>query len=1093
MTIKKLGSVILALCLLLGICSPASGEVVGDTSTTTGVDVVIVLDMTSSMYPTQSKSGNDPNGYRIDATSMLIGMMDMDGSRVAIVPFASAPGKPVDIIGFTDVSNSQSRLDLISKIYTDYPGKKLPDTNIGAALMKADQMLLDREDKTNRPMIVLMTDGQNDIAKTKENPSGLISVPHSLRWENEQIVDKGTESYNTEKADTVTYEAFLCAQKNGIPVYTVALGTEPDKTSTGRGISLIDISLGTGALECQKVNKAEAQNLPAFFAKVLANQIGSSVEYTATPTPVEGQDGTYEVKIPILNEKVLETNVILPVKNKKGGSFSGIDADSIELIDSTGARVNGNSEITMFRGFANSHFAMIKIREARNPGMWTMRFQSDSDPSSISFNILYKYNIKFGVEVLTPVGGTEFYKTDKLNVKGRFMEESGSSAEDSALYRDHTGEAGYEDWMTIRSNWKLYRASSEGRATGDVLKEGTLNANTVQNLFETQINLAEGERLPSGHYLLVVNASGAGLDRTVNIPLELKNHEPAAGEFSQTIHVNKTDVGEDATWTVEGTSGQLTKNAREIVTDKDDDDVQFDLRPADVESQSLVEMTVDQESGVISYKTVLESEKIKAGTARYELHYNDMDGGTGSIPVTLEIVSDIDVLRDKYDFEVKITDESGNETNTFLKNKPVKITARLKDKETGTYDTEGIIGRLKQKLTIADLKSGETVVADGVMTLNGDALEYTVESTGNKEAQWSVRLNVEPFEHSQIIEIPGSNSPEPRETETVTINCDGEKVPGFLSSVIGENTPDDDPARIVAIKGLFTDKDNDELSYDEPRFIIPATGEAADPAVIHADKAGEGEDAVYTIIVSGNTTGLFNFTAEGEMHLTARDGDGGTGDYVRKVTIVDLYNKMLTYIVIIIIALIALIILYLIIHQIRKPVFPKLNMTIREEPSLYESGSETLSPVKQYTNINKLGVDADMANKHGISMELLQNIIVKPIRSRMSVGVICKKPAPGHEVMLEDVRMKPKKAYTWKVGQELTIRSENGDGLVAVKLEDRPDTDETYEEFKGDEWSEIDESAASRGGRKHSRKAERKAPPVEEEPSTSGSSDDFDF
>ena len=379
------------------------------------------------------------------------------------------------------------------------------------------------------------------------------------------------------------------------------------------------------------------------------------------------------------------------------------------------------------------------------------------------------------------------------------------------------------------------------------------------------------------------------------------------------------------------------------------------------------------------------------------------------------------------------------------------------------------------------------------MTLNGDALEYIVETTGNKEAEWSINLTVNPFEHSQVIHIPGSSDPVAAETENVTINCDGKKVPGFLSSLVGADTPDDDPARIVTIKGLFTDKDNDRLEYDEPRFIDPATGEAIEPEVIHAEKAGEGEDAVYTIVVSGETTGLFNFTKGGEMHLTARDGDGRTADYIRKVTIVDLYNKMLTYIVIIIIGLIVLIILYLIILQIRKPVFPKLNMTIREEPSLYESGSETLSPVKSSTNINALGVDSDMANKHGISMELLQNIIVKPLRSRMSVGVLCKKPAPGHEVMLEDVRMKPKKAYTWKVGQELTVRSENGEGLVAIKLEDRPDTDETYEEFKGDEWSEIDENAASRGGKKHSRKAERKAPPVEEEQSTSGSSDDFDF
>lgn len=1084
MNLKKVLSSILVLCLLLALAPFAAGEVmVEDTSTTTGIDVVVVLDMTNSM---KENPGNDPFNYRVDATAMLIGMLDMDGSRVAVVPFADAPGKPVAITDFTDVSSSQKRKDLIDKIYKNYPDKIRPNTNIGAALMKANQMLLTRADQSNRSMIVLMTDGQNAI-----NPKEKVLVKPSLRWENGQIVEKKNgEDYDTEKADIVTNEAFLCAKANNIPVYTIALGTDPTTVKTSKGISLTDISLGTGALECQKVNKEEAQKLPTFFAKVLANQIGSSVEYTAEPEKVKGEKDTYEVKIPVPNSKVLETNIILPVKAGVGkGSFSGIVPDSFELRDSTGARKNISNEITMLSGFTNSHFAMIKIREPNNPGMWTLRFKSEQDPKNASFNILYKYNIKFGVDIQNASGSPDIYKTDKLNVVARFVEENGNPAEDSELYKDHKGEDGYADWMTIRSAWTLCRTNSEGSAIGDPLKKGNLTANTVQNQFETKIDLSEGDKLPSGHYLLVVTAAGAGMNRTVEIPLDLKNHEPVANEYSETIEVNSTEAGKEDTWKVDTTSGKLKKKATEIVADADNDPVQFDLRPADSNAQSVAVMTLDQATGEISFKTVQSGDKIKPGTARYDLHYNDQDGGTGKVAVTLVVHSEVDAMLEAYDLEVKITGDNTPGGDDYLKNTPMTITARLKDKASSTYASGDILAPLKRHIDIADQISGVSVVTNGELVLNGDALEFSIPSTGNQAAEWAVNLVVDPYEpYTTIIRIPNDNTPVPAADDRVTVNCNGNGVPGF----IGENTPEDDSSRIVAISGLFTDADGDLLSYGEPRFVDPATGAEISSNIIRAEKAGEGEDAVYTVYVSGEDTSLFRFSMGSEMRLTATDGDGKTADYVRTITIVDLHNKMITYIIMALIAIAILVILYLIVHQIRKPVFPKLNITTREEPSLYESGSETLSPVKTYTNINALGVDGDMADKHGISLDLLQNIIIKPVRSRTAVGVLCKKAVPGHEVMLEDVRMKPKKEYAWKIGQELTVRSENGDGLVALKLEECPDGNEVYEDFQNDEWADVDENVTNNGGKKYSRKAQKKTLPVEEEQNF-GSTDDFDF
>ena len=116
-TTKRILTVLLAVCLLFGMVSFAAGEeTAGDTSATSGIDVVIVLDMTNSMRK-ENNRGNDPFGYRIDVTAMLIGMLDMEGSRVAIVPFAGKVMDDIMIKDLTDVSTTESRRDLINHIY----------------------------------------------------------------------------------------------------------------------------------------------------------------------------------------------------------------------------------------------------------------------------------------------------------------------------------------------------------------------------------------------------------------------------------------------------------------------------------------------------------------------------------------------------------------------------------------------------------------------------------------------------------------------------------------------------------------------------------------------------------------------------------------------------------------------------------------------------------------------------------------------------------------------------------------------------------------------------------------------------------------
>ena len=397
------------------------------------------------------------------------------------------------------------------------------------------------------------------------------------------------------------------------------------------------------------------------------------------------------------------------------------------------------------------------------------------------------------------------------------------------------------------------------------------------------------------------------------------------------------------------------------------------------------------------------------------------------------------------------------------------------------------------------LKAKETCRCGAVLNMATPVtvLEYVAESTGNRKADWKVTAEINYFEPvSQEISIPNHSAPVAVNDAPLTLCCDGEKVPGFLGGMVGKETAADDPLRTISTHDLFTDADNDQLEYSLPVFL-DASGEALDAEKISTDPAAPAEDGKYLIRFSGDTTGVFHDSFSARLVVTATDGDGQVTEYTRSVTVVDLYNRMMTYLVILLIAIVLLIILILIIHQIRKPRFPMLNMTIREEPSLFESGSETLSPVKTPTNANAIGVDSDMAAKHNISMELLQNIIVRPVRSRTSVGVACKKMIPGHEVMLEDVQMKAKKHYIWRVGQELSVRSQSGEGLVAIKLEDRSSIDsdsQVMQGFGGDgDWSAADqEQTVTSAERRHSRQVERKNKPAQEE-TFSGGNDDFDF
>ena len=1112
---KRILASILVFILMLGsILGAASADAVRDDSAAFGVDMVIVLDMTNSMQqPNDAKKGNDIYGFRKDATAMLIGMLDMDRSRVAIVAFAGSPmeAKDINLSELRTVSDQESRDKLLAAIYSI--GNK-PRTNLGAALMKANQILDSREDKTNLPAIILMTDGNNDMSSPEAD---FENVNDSWRWEDGQIVNKGTEKYTTDLANKVTREAVACASELGFPIYTVSLTQDPDEAKNG-GMSLRAIAQGTGLENgCWYVeNKDSAKDLPGFFAEVLADKIGSSVQNHAKPEKVEGEANTYQVTIPVLNKSVLETNIIIPTKSSKG-SISSIDPNSIKILNADGVPQTEFMGVSVMREKTQGHFALVKIRQPRTTGLWKLQFTSTNPPDDIIFNILYNYDIQLtATATVSGPDPQDFYKNDVITLRSNFVDGAGNASTDPDLYTDHSGDAAYEDWMIMKARWELYPLNASGQLSAEPVKTGELSLDSFRYLYEGQVDLHE-ERLLSGNYHLIVYVNGAGLSRKVTIPVYLKNREPVGSDYLKPIVANRTNDRADpeGSWTVRGTSGTMDLKAGEIITERDNDTLSFNLVPEDnVEQAATMELLDD---GTIAFTTQPADggEGIKDGSAVYRLYYSDGDNGEGSVQISLNIMSEfVEKLLKKYDPELTVTDGQGAAVTEFKKNSPLFVAVRLKDKEgTGYAGAEELeMFGLGCRLTITntlDEENPEPIISNMNMEMQGDAYAYEID-TGNKQAKWEISAEVDFYENpvTATVTIPNKGGPEivqellAKQEEPLTLYCDGERAAAIplIGGLFSTDTAEEDPARDICTTAMFKDGDNDRLLVYDPVFMNPATGERMDHKAISAveKEAEEGsEEKHYLVNFDGESTGLFRFSFDAVMNVTAEDGDGLTATFTRKVTVVDQYNKMLTILVAAGILIVAVTVLCLIIHQVRKPVFPKLNVAVSEGTSLYDSATEELSPTKQATNANAMGVDGDMADRHHIALALLQRIIIFPIRSRNGVGVVIKAKLEGHVVMLRDQPLKSKKKYTWNKGEELVIQHPSGDGPVILKLEDRPaeDFSDVTGGFgeEGDWSSDSGSSDSGSSGKKHSRKVKRGETPKAEETASGGGSDDFDF
>ena len=493
----KRTKILLASFLILNLCMSLFGVAVAREASSSAnilaLDVVIVIDQSTSMYSlsrsNNSVSGNDRNGYRLEAASMMLGMCDVERSRAAIVPFAkdlmikgrnTTTGKLLDI---SMLGNNNNRSAMIKELSGMNGGTK-GDTNIGLALEYAVELLTGPafEDRGNRPVILLLTDGQLSLSKDDNSKA---EDPAKMEVSREQMAAA------TEKA-----------KENGIAIHTMALlGSSSFDTS-----ELAEIAKKTGGIFSSVKN---SNDLPTSFNEIFAHEIGSDVASLQGEMMAIG-NGQYRLDIEIPNRSVVEANIMIENSallldaRRKAAVMDLYAPDSSQ----TPVQPNGKDVIRV----DTNYFTFFKIVRPQNVGKWSI-LMSERRPgvtvNAAAINVVFSYEMKLEANIKKG----EMYKSDTLSFDAVFMQE-GQKSPDEALYR--SGNPLDPNVMTAQ-----YSITKEGKQ----YNAGTMDVIEGEK-FTFNKPLAEVDIQNGGQYLLTVTVQGAGLLRTVEVPFTVTNHAP---------------------------------------------------------------------------------------------------------------------------------------------------------------------------------------------------------------------------------------------------------------------------------------------------------------------------------------------------------------------------------------------------------------------------------------------------------------------------------------------------------------------------------------------------------------------------------------
>ncbi len=1043
---RVLGLLLACMLLLTSLYVP-SASAAGGSGTVTANDIVIVVDISSSMRWRDDNNrihGNDPEGYRFDAAQVVVGMCDMEHSRVAIVPFAgNVYGADTEFTPISDMMERQAKLSGIEDRRYTTQG----DTDVGNALNYAIKLLIEREDKTNAPMIIVLTDGEQAISKNNQGRYRTNETVYVWNFATNSYEIQSIQRYDVNDAAEQLNKAVEAAKTNNIPIYTVALNAEEMTQFAG---DLSRIANETGGTYHGTSLSDDVSTLPVVFGKMFATQIGSSLRETLGAEAVDGKKGYYRVEIPILNLSVLEANVYIPLTN--------VDADSIALYDNNGnIRTSGGQDVVKLDA-ANFRLYKIYSSSARTIGTWTLEFKLKDDSKSVddvSLNLLYHYDVEFksklGSANLAPAFVSQsnppsFGKCDALKVSGSFytVDDQGNltPSTDSNLYADYGN-----GWETI--NVTCYVTDAAGNRKG---KTVTLQSNHL-NAFDLSIDLTQIDKdengrstLTSGSYVLHVNAEGAGMNRTEEIPFVLTNTAPVAtANLQHNVRVN------DETLTAQGQiqsqqGSVLLTGPNTFFRDDDNDPLAISVTAGNGADILNVQPRLgDDGLWYLDYNTVVDpiTGKEKFGTAEYTLTVDDGDGGRQDFAFTFYVTSNVDSVIDNFTW-VTTQDGIDETTQTAGKNSPITFTLTLTnpqdpsvqidptqlkgtvhitddqgridipvpmdqwDPDTrtlkGTYTTDNRYGVLKAecRYTYAGVKV-EDPANTGAPTNANRMMDY----------QFTIP-NTPPAVNEETVENYGAKvsqiQPNTYKVTGVTLTCS--PLPAFLSFV---ETPTPEEKRTFDLNQWFKDGENEQLTY---AIVNPGDGS------LTCDLNG---DAVLITPLSAGSTVVV---------VSATDGDKEVAQIELHIGVVSLVMKWL---IILAVAVAVIIVIYMIYLASRPRYFKGMLLTVRSNTAIDPDQIIESIHGQKKIKLDTYVVEPTALEKSNVTRDDLAMLTISPLRGR-SPKIKLKfnanrKSLANPSVELGGVEMMPGKALEWACDTDLVVRnSAGGSNLLRITL-----------------------------------------------------------
>ncbi|HHX59210.1 MAG TPA: VWA domain-containing protein [Epulopiscium sp.] len=349
----------------------------------TNIDAMIVIDVSGSM------KASDPNRLAQEAIKLFTDMMSAQGDKIGLVAYSDKVVNERAMVSLDDEKEKEEFKDFVKGLK---PGG---DTDISLGLKRAVKILDTNKDPQNKPLIIILADGNNDLGKNNSRT--------------EDDVDKDMK------------EILEQAKKEGYPMYTIGLNADGKLNSD----FLEEISAETGG---KFFSTKTASDLPDILSEIFADHSQLKITNIA---PITGNGDFQEVPINIPNANVKEANISI---------MSNQDVE-LELYNPSGGQVGIPSSEVIYS--KSNTYGLLKILDP-DQGEWVLKVKG-IDGDKIKINLIFNYSLGLALDPIpstVTVGDTIDFKA--------FFENNQVAIQDPELYKDVVGSILVKDMDTLK-------------------------------------------------------------------------------------------------------------------------------------------------------------------------------------------------------------------------------------------------------------------------------------------------------------------------------------------------------------------------------------------------------------------------------------------------------------------------------------------------------------------------------------------------------------------------------------------------------------------------------------------------------------------